>query len=128
MSEIYELHFAVEPVAWSRPRACGKQFFTPPKMRRAQEQLKWLMRSQFTRFPFETPLRVEIVFTLMRPKGAPKARQFPSVRPDCDNYAKLVLDSGNEILWKDDALIVDLRVRKEYGEPGIKLLLEKVKP
>jgi Holliday junction resolvase RusA-like endonuclease len=46
---------------------------------------------------------------------------LPTGKPDGDNYAKM-LDSLNQIVWVDDAQIVDLRIRKFYSaRPGMKI-------
>ena len=46
----------------------------------------------------------------------------PITRPDCDNYAKAVLDSMNGVVWLDDAQIVALHVYKFYAEkPCVKV-------
>ena len=37
-------------------------------------------------------------------------------KPDVDNYAKAILDGANGLLFKDDAQIVELTIRKQYGE------------
>jgi Holliday junction resolvase RusA-like endonuclease len=39
----------------------------------------------------------------------------PGKRPDIDNLYKLVADSFNGIVYRDDALIVEVRARKIYG-------------
>jgi Holliday junction resolvase RusA-like endonuclease len=39
----------------------------------------------------------------------------PTGRPDYDNLAKGISDACNEIVYRDDALIVDAIVRKVYG-------------
>ena len=39
----------------------------------------------------------------------------PTTRPDADNYAKAALDACNAILFKDDAQVTDLIVRKRYS-------------
>ena len=45
----------------------------------------------------------------------------PTGKPDGDNYAKM-LDSLNQIVWIDDAQIIDLRIRKFYSaRPGMKI-------
>lgn len=40
----------------------------------------------------------------------------PTVKPDCDNIAKTILDALNKIAYDDDNQVIDLRVIKEYGE------------
>lgn len=37
-------------------------------------------------------------------------------RPDLDNLAKSVMDSLNQLAYKDDSQIVELLISKEYGE------------
>lgn len=39
----------------------------------------------------------------------------PTVKPDLDNLAKGIKDALTGMMWKDDALIVDLVVRKFYA-------------
>ena len=94
---------------------------TDKETRAAEQELRLLMRSKWRGKPLDNALRVELVFFIAKPKSV--NRPYPSVRPDADNFAKLVMDCGNGILWMDDSQIVDLRVRKEYGEPSIKLVI-----
>jgi len=117
----YTLSFQVEPVAKQRPRF-GKGFsYTPKKTRDAERHLKLLMTTAWRREPLYGPLKVEIVFTITRPKSA-KKRMYPTTKPgDLDNLIKLCADSGNGILWKDDSQIVEISARKEYGDPRIHL-------
>lgn len=39
---------------------------------------------------------------------------LPTTKPDVDNVCKAVFDGLNGVLWRDDVLVVDLRVRKRY--------------
>jgi len=39
-------------------------------------------------------------------------------KPDVDNLAKYVMDSCNEILWKDDCFVTRLQVEKLYVDDG----------
>ena len=41
-----------------------------------------------------------------------------TVKPDCDNLVKAILDALNGVAWYDDAQIVDLQVKKEYSLTG----------
>lgn len=53
----------------------------------------------------------------------------PTGRPDADNIGKSVQDSFNKIVWRDDASIVDLRVRKFYGKtPGLTITVRHTEP
>lgn len=40
---------------------------------------------------------------------------LPESKPDADNVVKAVFDGLNGVLWRDDVLVVDLRVRKRYA-------------
>jgi Holliday junction resolvase RusA-like endonuclease len=75
------------------------------------------------------PLRVEFSFFRPRPQGhygsganagrvRASAPDFPSTRPDVLKLARAVEDALTGILWRDDAQIVDERLRKCWGEPA----------
>jgi len=85
----------------------------------------------------ESPLGVELIFYLPRPKvhqgarglrhSAPRAH---IKKPDVDNLAKAVLDALSEKggigLWKDDSQVVDLIVRKRWADdrpPGAQVTI-----
>lgn len=40
---------------------------------------------------------------------------LPTSKPDADNVVKAIFDGCNGALWRDDVLVVDLRVRKRYA-------------
>ena len=65
--------------------------------------------------PLDGPVMVEMTFQFLHPKGA-KERRMPAVRPDGENLIKGLCDSWNGVLYKDDAQIVDLIVKKRYGD------------
>lgn len=48
---------------------------------------------------------------------------------DCDNLAKIILDSLNGIAYKDDAQVCELLVTKYYGdEPRVEVKLYEINP
>ncbi len=58
------------------------------------------------------------------PKKATTAKPWPWADTtkgggDCDNYAKICQDALNGIAFLDDAQIIDLRVEKTFGVPGV---------
>lgn len=67
---------------------------------------------------FSCPLRVEVTFTLPKPKSAPKTRRtVPAKRPDIDKLLRSTLDALTDAgVWADDGLIVEVVGRKTY--PG----------
>ena len=40
---------------------------------------------------------------------------LPTTKPDADNVVKAIFDGCNGVIWRDDVLVVDLRVRKRYA-------------
>lgn len=65
---------------------------------------------------------VEATFLLSRPASAPRRVTVPAVRPDLDKLARALLDGITGVVVKDDSLVVDLIVRKRYGErPGVEV-------
>lgn len=65
-------------------------------------------------------LRVFAVFTCPKSqfRKQPVARRPKAGRPDPDNLAKACMDSGNGLLWDDDAQIARLVVEKVVGAQG----------
>jgi Holliday junction resolvase RusA-like endonuclease len=72
---------------------------------------------------FDEPLRMELLAEFGIPASWSKKKHGaairgeirPGKRPDIDNLYKLVADSFNGIVYRDDALIVEVRARKIYG-------------
>lgn len=64
---------------------------------------------------FDGPVTVTLMFTMPRPK---KSRfKLPAVKPDLDKLTRAVFDGLTDGgLIADDALVVELRARKIYGE------------
>ena len=51
----------------------------------------------------------------------------PTKKPDADNVAKIVLDSLNNVVYKDDAAIVELVVSKYWSnEPRVEVIIEQI--
>lgn len=66
--------------------------------------------------PLECPVHVVAEFYLPRPKGHPKARRtVPLSAPDLDKLSRSTLDALTTAgVYRDDALVVGLTVRKRY--------------
>lgn len=80
----------------------GQRAFTPARTRHATDQLTWSILGELGVAPYLTgELRVELEF-----------HRASSRRADLDNLAKLVLDAGNGVLWRDDSQIVELELVK----------------
>jgi Holliday junction resolvase RusA-like endonuclease len=97
--------------------------FTPERTREYEEDIAAAGRRAMKGCaPFDCALAVDIVATLPIPKSWSRAKQAhalggyikPTAKPDFDNLGKAI-DGLNGIVWRDDALIVDARIRKEFG-------------
>lgn len=114
----------MEPVAKARARTVRNKYsgksvtFTPDKTAHAENLIRDAVLSQINGF-FEAgvPLRLEAIFYKSRPKARKKA-VFPTVKPDWDNYAKLLTDAMRGILYEDDNQITTAVIRKRYALPG----------
>ncbi len=69
--------------------------------------------------PVVGPLAVDVLFVMPRPKylGVGGRAWFPRT-PDRDNLDKALLDACKNILWADDAQVVDGHVAKVYAASG----------
>jgi Holliday junction resolvase RusA-like endonuclease len=81
------------------------------------------------------PITVSIIFGMPIPASASKKRKAEmledhikhTVKPDCDNLIKAILDALNGVAWYDDAQIVSLNVQKKYVEtPNIYITIQKI--
>jgi crossover junction endodeoxyribonuclease RusA len=80
---------------------------------------------------FEGPVSVECRFSLPKPASAPKTRRtwpLGARSGDVDKLARLVLDALTGIVFADDSHVVDLHVSKDYGMPGVEILVAPVSP
>ena len=122
---IYEV-FGI-PVAKGRPRArnAGKftQVYTDAKTRAAEESFLAQSLPHKPDTPLEGPLKVFLGCVMPMPKSKSKKWKeaaltgaiLPTKKPDCDNIAKLILDSLNGVFFVDDSQVVDLQCVKVYG-------------
>ena len=60
---------------------------------------------------------MQLYFHLPRPKSLPKRVVHHVKKPDADNLAKAIKDAMRGVVYKDDSQIVELIVRKQYGDP-----------
>ena len=134
-AEAAPLRFVIpgEPVAKGRPRACVikgmARLYTPKETKEYEERVMWMAKSVMQgKPPLENALaaRIQILVSIPKSYSAKKHRSaiagflFPAKRPDTDNFVKAILDGLNEIVYRDDAQIVDLYATKRYAaDPGV---------
>ncbi len=89
------------PVPKGRPRVGRGWVHTPARTRQAEERIRAYARKAGVRRPLQGQVQLDVAFY----------REDAS-RTDADNLLKLLLDACNGIVWRDDAQIVALSVRK----------------
>ena len=124
------------PVAKGRPRFAKDtgHTYTPEKTRNFEAALKYAAEQAMgERPPLDGPLeldmRVVVPIAQSWPKkrraAARELREWPTRKPDFDNFQKCV-DGLNMVVWIDDGQIVRSTFEKRYGEkPGMWI---RVKP
>ena len=76
--------------------------------------------------PLDVPISVTATFYLPRPVSRPKKHVLPDRKPDVDNLAKTI-DALEGIIWTNDSRIVDMVIRKRYGNPPrVEISIEEV--
>lgn len=124
-----KLKFEIDPVPKGRPRL-GKygNVYTPPKTAQFEKMVGFMARAQLSQLRIASvllgPLELISRFYLIPPKRCP--RKLPTVKPDLDNLQKAIMDSLNEIVWKDDAQICISRAEKIYDWTAVKGWIEIV--
>lgn len=135
MSEPIVITIEGPPVAKARPRlGRGGHVFTPPETAAWEKAAKWSARCQMGPLPpLEGPLKAVVTACLAVPPSWSKrkrddalaGRVWPCVKPDADNFLKATLDALNEVVWIDDAQVVDARIVKAYSSrPRVVVMVE----
>lgn len=81
-------------------------------------------------------LRLELIVYVSVPLSWSKKRQalalaceiIPTGRPDLDNIVKSISDSGNGVVWRDDAIIAQMQVWRWYNlSPGMLVTVYRIR-
>lgn len=128
-----------EPKGKQRPRVTMRGGFatayTPKETVNYETYVKTCYIQQNRHEMLEGPIRAEVKAYFSIPKSTSQKRRKLMVdgeikntkKPDCDNVAKIILDSLNGIAYHDDSQICELTVEKLYGEqPRVVLTLSKL--
>ena len=117
-SKLYRFTAKVKPVAKKRVRvyrtSLGIRGVNPSS--KDEEVLRRIFRSLegIPSEPIEVACLLGVKFYRNPPKSTRKRDLYfipnelyrPVVKPDLDNYIKLVKDAANEVIWKDDNLVI----------------------
>jgi len=105
------------PIAWARPRINGNRFFDSQKEQKLSYQL--VIKNQHRNHPvYDNPLHLDAFFYFPIPKAQLKHNKENTLyvgRSDLDNLVKYILDCCNEVVFRDDALVVSMNARKLYS-------------
>lgn len=105
----------------------GRIIAANPNLNKWRESIAKQIRQQGVISPVEAPCKVELVFTLPRPKTV--TRKHPSVKPDLDKLIRACCDSFSleryvQII-KDDSQIISIKATKQYEstafKPGVQI-------
>ena len=114
--------------AKQRPRFSKSGVVYTPKETRVYENFVRACYSdyanQYKWEPYDGQLRAEVEVFIQVPKSDSKLKKQakiigeirPTIKPDCDNLAKSILDSLNGLAYQDDRQIIELSVKKFYAE------------
>lgn len=119
-----------EPVSAGRPRFSGRGGFVKAYDPKKSRDYKTLIKQQaLQQLPagyqsVDGPIEVDIKVYRSIQKSISKkeyARRLsndvrPTVKPDTDNYIKIILDGLNKLIWLDDNQITDISAHKYYSD------------
>ena len=124
-------HYGV-PVPKGRPRAAKAgtfiSFYTPKKTRDFEAALKVTMAETMHLEAYDAPFKGPLVCSMLvdlpipvswkrsKAEDARSGALRPWGRPDLDNYLKVAMDAGNNVLWYDDGQIVQCTVGLWYSD------------
>lgn len=69
---------------------------------------------------FDAPIAVGLKFHMPKPKK-PKNKHYPTTKPDIDKLARAAVDALSSVIFRDDAQVVALQVRKVFAAAGAKV-------
>lgn len=114
------------PQGKARPRFTKTgRAYTPKSTVDYENAVKLMYSSMYsTKFEQGVSLKMNITAYFGIPKSTSKKKRAqmlkgnirPTKKPDADNIAKVIADSLNGLAYYDDAQLVEVNVRKFYGE------------
>lgn len=123
------------PVAKGRGRAGnGNVVYTPEKTRKYENTVGWCAAQAMAgELPFDAPCRMTLrayvaipqSWSLKKQAAAERGEVVPGGRPDLDNFLKAALDGINQIVVRDDSLVVRIEASKTYDrKPRLEIEIE----
>ena len=111
--------------------------YTPVATRANEATLGYQLANAWGGKPLlDEALRLELIVYVSVPLSWSKKRQalalaceiIPTGRPDLDNIVKSISDSGNGVVWRDDAIIAQMQVWRWYNlSPGMLVTVYRIR-
>ena len=127
-----------KPQGKARPRFTKSgHTYTPKETAEYEKLVKKSYQMRYGTDKLVGEIEATIIAVYPIPKSASKKKRAdmednvikPTVKPDCDNIAKAVLDALNKVAYDDDSQIVSLTVKKVYGDtPRVIVQLDEIAP
>ena len=121
-----------EPVGKGRPRHGKYKTYTPAKTKSVENNIAYFYKVNVGYY-FEGYVKLNLNLYYSIAKSDSKKKKLiklnnelrPNKKPDIDNVVKLVADALNEVAYKDDTQIIELRCRKFYSDiPRMEITIE----
>ncbi len=123
----YSFEILEKPIGKQRPRYNAKtcKMYTPIETRSFEDKVRWYFTRKYNiaTEPSTKPFKAKIIAVFAPPQKISKKKRCELLfginytkKPDADNIAKIVLDSLNGLVYKDDSQVTLLSVFKYYGE------------
>lgn len=121
----------IKPLPQPRPRFARRGNFVTtydtPKIKTYKKHIEISVRNEMASKKIrmtERPLIINLTFTFAPPKSYPKykvkeimsGKMKYTKNVDVDNLAKAVMDAINGVAYQDDRQVIELGVKKQYGE------------
>lgn len=132
----------IKPLPQPRPRFARRGNFVTtydtPKIKTYKKHIEIVVRNEMASKNIratERPLIINLIFTFAPPKSYPKykVKEVMSGKikytknVDVDNLAKAVMDAINGVAYQDDRQVIELGVKKQYGEKDtVKIIIKEV--
>jgi crossover junction endodeoxyribonuclease RusA len=106
----------------------GRVIHDNPQLPNWRRTIAWQARAaRPPRWSKAGPFALDLTFYLPRPKSLPRHVTLPiKSRNDIDKLARAALDALSGVLYDDDGQVVDLTVRKRFGQPGLAITADHV--
>ena len=109
----------------------GRIISANPKLNTWRDTIATQIATQTHHRLIDAPIRLQLVFTLPRPKSVPIGRRAtPTTKPDLDKLTRAVMDAISLERYcqviKDDSLVTDLHAAKRYADhtsAGVTILI-----